>query len=162
MLRWPYAILTRLLFAEGPVAISIDVEKSFSFYSSGVYYEPKCGNKPEDLNHAVRAQALAPPVVVCLRLSVWFRCSGGRCRLWRRCGVWRGVSHRTCMPLVAALVFYSNAISACVLTFCSFDLPLQVRNSWSTYWGDDGYVKMSVRDNNCGVATMPTMPDLNF
>lgn len=28
-----------------------------------------------------------------------------------------------------------------------------VKNSWSTYWGDYGYVKMSQKNNNCGVAT---------
>ncbi|KAK6635157.1 hypothetical protein RUM44_000406 [Polyplax serrata] len=31
-----------------------------------------------------------------------------------------------------------------------------IKNSWSTYWGNDGYVLMSQRDNNCGVATQPT------
>jgi len=31
-----------------------------------------------------------------------------------------------------------------------------VRNSWSTYWGNDGYVLMSMRNNNCGVETFPT------
>lgn len=31
-----------------------------------------------------------------------------------------------------------------------------IKNSWSTYWGNDGYVLMSQKDNNCGVATDPT------
>ncbi|XP_069751195.1 digestive cysteine proteinase 1 [Narcine bancroftii] len=31
-----------------------------------------------------------------------------------------------------------------------------IKNSWSTYWGNSGYVLMSMKDNNCGVATDPT------
>jgi len=33
-----------------------------------------------------------------------------------------------------------------------------VKNSWSTYWGNDGYILMSQKDNNCGVMTIPTYP----
>lgn len=31
-----------------------------------------------------------------------------------------------------------------------------VKNSWSNYWGNDGYILMAARDNNCGVLTDPT------
>lgn len=31
-----------------------------------------------------------------------------------------------------------------------------IKNSWSTYWGNDGYILMSMRDNNCGVTTDAT------
>lgn len=42
------------LFNHGPVTIAIDAaHKSLSFYSHGVYYEPECGNKPENLDHQV-------------------------------------------------------------------------------------------------------------
>lgn len=31
-----------------------------------------------------------------------------------------------------------------------------VKNSWSNYWGNDGYILMAQQDNNCGVLTAPT------
>lgn len=36
--------LKAAIYKHGPVSVSIDAShKTFSFYSSGVYYEPKCG-----------------------------------------------------------------------------------------------------------------------
>lgn len=38
----------------GPVTAAIDASRdTLQFYSDGVYYDPECGNKPEDMNHAV-------------------------------------------------------------------------------------------------------------
>lgn len=38
----------------GPVSAAIDAHlESFQYYGDGVYFDPKCGNKPEDMNHAV-------------------------------------------------------------------------------------------------------------
>ncbi|KAK3091873.1 hypothetical protein FSP39_023296 [Pinctada imbricata] len=80
---------------QGPISVAIDAShKSLSFYSNGVYYEPQCGNKPDDLDHAV--------------LAVGY-------------GVMNGQAYWL------------------------------IKNSWSTYWGMDGYVLMSQKDNNCGV-----------
>lgn len=31
-----------------------------------------------------------------------------------------------------------------------------IKNSWSNYWGNDGYVLMAAQNNNCGVMTTPT------
>ncbi|XP_037549264.1 digestive cysteine proteinase 1 [Nematolebias whitei] len=31
-----------------------------------------------------------------------------------------------------------------------------IKNSWSTYWGNAGYILMSMKDNNCGVTTDAT------
>jgi len=88
------------LVNQGPISVSIDAShKSFSFYSSGVYFEPQCGNGIDDLDHTV--------------LAVGYGTENGQ-PYWI------------------------------------------VKNSWSTYWGDQGYVKMSAVDNNCGVETSPT------
>ncbi|OPJ69850.1 digestive cysteine proteinase 1 [Patagioenas fasciata monilis] len=92
------------IYKHGPVAVSIDAShKTFSFYSNGIYYEPKCANKPGSLDHAV--------------LAVGY-------------GVLQGETYWL------------------------------IKNSWSTYWGNDGYILMAMRDNNCGVATEATYPIL--
>ncbi|XP_059485650.1 digestive cysteine proteinase 1 [Neocloeon triangulifer] len=84
----------------GPISVAIDAShRTFSFYSNGVYYEPQCGNRPEQLDHAV--------------LVVGYGTIKGK-------GYWL------------------------------------VKNSWSNYWGNDGYVLMAQQDNNCGVTTDPT------
>nr|ATU82457.1 venom C1A protease 4 [Lethocerus distinctifemur] len=92
--------LRTAIFLNGPVSISIDASvKSFSFYSNGVYYDPACKNKIDELDHAV--------------LAVGYGRMNGQ-NYWL------------------------------------------VKNSWSNYWGNDGYIIMSSKDNNCGVMTAPT------
>lgn len=96
--------LKEAIATKGPCAVGIDASHlSFVFYANGVYYEPSCGNKPEDLDHAV--------------LAVGYGKLDGK------------------------------------------DYWL-VKNSWSTHWGNDGYVLMSQKDNNCGVATDATYVEL--
>ncbi|CAK1590689.1 unnamed protein product [Parnassius mnemosyne] len=85
------------IFKYGPVSVGIDAsQRSFSYYSHGVYFEPKCNR---DLDHEV--------------LVVGYGTLNGQ-KYWL------------------------------------------VKNSWSNLWGDDGYILMSSRDNNCGVETEPT------
>ncbi|XP_049834066.1 digestive cysteine proteinase 1 [Schistocerca gregaria] len=88
------------LLKHGPISVAIDAShKSFTFYSNGVYFDPKCGNTPDELDHAV--------------LLVGYGALGDK-KYWL------------------------------------------VKNSWSTYWGNDGYILMSPKENNCGVMTSPT------
>lgn len=35
-----------------------------------------------------------------------------------------------------------------------------IKNSWSTHWGDNGYIKIARKNNICGVATSPSYPIL--
>ena len=35
-----------------------------------------------------------------------------------------------------------------------------IKNSWSTHWGDEGYIKIARKNNICGVATSPSYPIL--
>ncbi|KAH0631235.1 hypothetical protein JD844_005479, partial [Phrynosoma platyrhinos] len=96
--------LKAALYKHGPVAVNIDAShKSFAFYSSGIYYEPNCGNRSMDLDHAVLA------------------------------------------------VGYGNLEG---------DNYWLIKNSWSTYWGNNGYILMSMKENNCGVATAASYPIL--
>ncbi|XP_028174597.1 digestive cysteine proteinase 2 [Ostrinia furnacalis] len=88
------------IFKHGPISVAIDAShKTFSFYSNGVYFDPKCKNKIDELDHAV--------------LAVGYGILNGQ-KYWL------------------------------------------IKNSWSNLWGNDGYVLMSSKDNNCGVETAPT------
>jgi len=94
--------LKHALVNYGPVSISIDAsQNTFAFYSHGAYYDPKCQNSPDSLDHSV--------------LAVGYMNLNGKL-------VWK------------------------------------VKNSWSTYWGNNGYIYMSADNNNCGVLDAPTVP----
>ena len=111
--------------AHGPVSVGIDAaHKSLSFYSNGVYYEEKCNNDIDGLDHAVLAAGYG-------EINGEVRSSDQLYKL------------------------HNNNV-------CVLQKYWLVKNSWSTYWGNDGYVLMSQKDNNCGVATAATyvVPDM--
>ncbi|KAL1501117.1 hypothetical protein ABEB36_006503 [Hypothenemus hampei] len=88
------------IFKHGPISVAIDAsQKTFTFYSNGIYYDAACGNGEQNLDHAV--------------LAVGYGSLNGK-NYWL------------------------------------------IKNSWSNYWGNDGYVLMASKDNNCGVMTDPT------
>ncbi|CAI8034430.1 Counting factor associated protein D [Geodia barretti] len=96
--------LVEAIYNNGPISVAIDASHlSFAFYSHGVYFEPKCGSTPDDLDHQVLA------------------------------------------------VGYGDLE----------EIPyILVKNSWSTHWGNDGYILMSQKDNNCGIATDASYADV--
>jgi C1A family cysteine protease len=52
--RYDDAALREALASRGPVAVSMDASQdSFTFYSSGVYYDSACMSAPDDLDHAM-------------------------------------------------------------------------------------------------------------
>ncbi|KAF7487883.1 Cathepsin K [Sarcoptes scabiei] len=88
------------IYYHGPVSIGVDAsQKTFSFYSHGVYYDPKCD--PKNLDH----QVLAVGYGVLYGQKYWL-----------------------------------------------------VKNSWSTYWGNDGYILINQKHNDCGVLSDATFP----
>lgn len=94
--------LKHALVTYGPVTVAIDASRpTFTFYSHGIYYDEKCNNSPDGLDHQV--------------LAVGYAKVDGKL-------VWL------------------------------------IKNSWSTYWGNDGYILMSAENNNCGVMDSPTVP----
>lgn len=92
--------LKEAVYSRGPVAVSLDAShRSFRFYSHGVYKEPSCMWKAEELDHAV------------------------------------------------TLMGYGTSEEG-------EDYWL-IKNSWSTHWGDGGYVAISRQHHACGITTSP-------
>lgn len=115
------------LYKNGPVAVSIDAShKSFVFYSHGVYYEPACGE---------------------------FTCTSARTFLQQSLS-----STETCVWCFSGNTTddLDHAVLAVGYGTMNNKPYWLVKNSWSTYWGNDGYILMSMENNNCGVTTDAT------
>merc|ERR1712060_888741 len=37
-----------------------------------------------------------------------------------------------------------------------------VRNSWATTWGEDGYIRLEMSENTCGLADDATIPEVKL
>ncbi|KAI8474230.1 MAG: cysteine proteinase [Monoraphidium minutum] len=85
------------LLKHGPLAVGVDAEHDFAFYSDGIYRETRCALKPKKLDHAV--------------VLVGYGTTEGGEDYWI------------------------------------------VRNSWSKFWGQDGYIFIHRRGNDCGIAS---------
>lgn len=62
------------------------------------------------------------------------------------------------------LRFYTHTpILLLLLTNSFYAHPIQlIKNSWSTFWGDMGYIKIARnKKNHCGVASASAYPDMD-
>ena len=126
-----------------PLPMAVCQLQSFSFYSSGVYYDKNCGNKPEDLDHAVLAVGYGTDVRNLPRgTSCLFTCLLTYCL-------------SCCSPQPPPPLFFLPLLFCVQPTGGDYWI---IKNSWSTHYGDNGYVLMSRKDNNCGVATDAHLP----
>ncbi|GIL54872.1 hypothetical protein Vafri_10565 [Volvox africanus] len=86
----------------GPVAVLMNAAlPPFKFYSEGVYYNERCGQGPDSMDHAI------------------------------------------------LLVGYGTTPEG-------VDYWL-IKNSWSKYWGMDGYARIARKGNDCGITTDPVL-----
>lgn len=113
----------------GPISIAIDAShKTFSFYSHGVYYDPTCGMRFQHLLQFVKFLTILFTQLLC------------------SCILTKGTTEDTLDHAVLAVGYGTMNGKGYWL----------VKNSWSNYWGNDGYVLMAQQDDNCGVLLAPT------
>ena len=150
-------------------SIRVRLQPGFRFYSEGVYVEPKCGWKHDDLDHSVTLVGYGRSDH---GTDYWhIRCAAHAWHLFAlpQCGVHRDISARRHQADLEAFGAAGSppALSCehtpvgparrrrtrCASSFCHHHDMRMLRNSWSTWWGDEGYVKISREGHACGVAT---------
>lgn len=102
--------------------------------TTGVYFEPDCGSGVDDLDHSVLAVGYGTDP------------QGGDYWIVKNSWSTYVFSFHSVHKYPPAASPAESDIPACVcLCVCV-----------CRYWGDAGFVKMSRKNNNCGVATCPT------
>jgi len=108
-------------------------------------YQGACKN--QDLR-ALAAALEHSPVSICLNAGVFADYKGGV------------VTAKACGSMAA------HAVDHCV-SLTGFNTKAEipywiVRNSWSSTWGDEGYIYLEMAENTCGLANDATIPHLKL
>jgi hypothetical protein len=175
------ANLKNALHTRGPVSVSIDATPpDFYYYGGGIFDNTACTSY--DLDHSVLAVGYGRDtktgkdywfVQIECRAVCTVLCSVVSCRAALRCAalccaVLCCAVLCCAMPLVCtALPLRVHSMSCTVVTLAVNSHSIRrfashlawhriVKNSWSSYWGEEGYVRVAIDEHNiCGVATTP-------
>ena len=120
------------LISYGPISVACDASE-WSFYTGGVVTSSTCKNSGVKLDHAIQLVGFNEDA----ETPYW---------IGTKCAVCACVRARVSRP-VSPQRFRQPPLHA-------------VRNSWSTSWGNDGYIYLKMGDNTCGIADAAWMVTL--
>lgn len=106
------------------------------------------GCAKQDLTTLQTTVAQRGPVSICLNAGAWNDYNGGIMTA-DACGSMAADAVDHCVQLVG----FHKAVNAS-------DSYWLVRNSWSTNWGENGYIRLQLDANTCGVANEASVPDI--
>merc|ERR1712150_383230 len=89
---------------------------------------------------------MGTPVAICVNAAVWNDYKGGVMTA-KQCGNFSAAAQDHC---VMATGFNKHAPTPYWI----------VRNSWSSTWGEKGYIYLEMAENTCGLADDATIPEV--
>lgn len=119
-------------------------------YASAPCNAGACKASKADLERLRCNVAAGGPVSICVNAGAWNDYTGGILSA-AACGGSAAADIDHCVQLVG---YHKDATNASL----SYWL---VRNSWSTNWGENGYIRLQLDENTCGLANEATIPTIS-